>query len=88
MNSSLKHRPSDGLDALGGEVTVLLQLLHDSLALLLAWNPSNDVCGLRYALGGVTWPSLVLPQNSRATLMRLSALALLAQCSSTSSMNG
>ena len=49
----LTHRPSDGLDALGGEVSFLLQLLHDALALLLAWNPSNDVCCLRYALGGV-----------------------------------
>ena len=47
------HRPSDGLDALGGEITFLLQLLHDALALLVARNPSNEVCGLRYALGGV-----------------------------------
>ena len=46
------ERP-DGLDALGGEVIFLLQVLHDALALLLAGNPSKDVCGLRYALGGV-----------------------------------
>ena len=50
---ALVDRLPHGLDALGGEVTFLLQLLHDALALLLAWNPSNDVCGLRYALGGV-----------------------------------
>ena len=30
------HQPPDGLDALGGEVTFLLQLLHDALALLVA----------------------------------------------------
>ena len=41
---------------LGGEVAFLLQLLHDALALLLAWNLSNDVCCLRYALGGVIHP--------------------------------
>ena len=44
--------PFSRLDALGGEVTVLLQLLL-ALALLLAWNPLNDACCLRYALGGV-----------------------------------
>ena len=27
----LTHRPPHGLDALGGEVTFLLQLLHDAL---------------------------------------------------------
>ena len=53
VHELLAHRPSHGLDALGGKVTVLLQLLQDALALLLAWNPSNDVCCLRYALGGV-----------------------------------
>ena len=42
-----------GLDACSGKIRILLQLLHDALALLLAWNPSNDMCGLRYALGGV-----------------------------------
>ena len=46
------ERP-DGLDAFSGKVSILLQLLHDALALLLAWNPSNDMRGLRYALGGV-----------------------------------
>lgn len=46
-------QPPDGLDAFSGKVTFLLQLLHDALAFLLAWYPSNDVCGLRYALGGV-----------------------------------
>ena len=35
------------------EVSALLQLLHNALALLLAWNPSNDKRGLRYAVGGV-----------------------------------
>ena len=51
--AELTHQPPDGLDALGGKVSFLLQLLHDALALLVARNPSNDVCGLRYALGGV-----------------------------------
>ena len=46
------ERP-DCLDTFSGKIPVLLQLLHDALALLLAWNPSNDVCGLRYALGGL-----------------------------------
>jgi len=46
------ERP-DCLDAYSGEVSILLQLLHDALALLLAWNPSNDVCCLRYAVVGV-----------------------------------
>ena len=44
---------SNRLDTFSVKVPVLLQLLHDALALLLAWNPSNDVRGLRYALGGV-----------------------------------
>ena len=51
--SNLKQDRSHGLDALSSEVTFLLQLLHDALALLLAWNSSNDLCCLRYALGGV-----------------------------------
>ena len=46
------ERP-DCLDAFSGKVPILLQLLHDALALLPAWNPSNDVCGLRYAVVGV-----------------------------------
>ena len=53
LDSRNTYRRPNGLDALGGEVTYLLQLLHDAFAILLAWNPSNDVCCLRYALGGV-----------------------------------
>ena len=49
----LTHRPPDGLHAFSGKVPVILQLLHDALALLLAWNPSNDMRGLRYAVVGV-----------------------------------
>ena len=44
---------SNRLDTFSGKISILLQLLHDVLALLLAWNPSNDVCGLRYAVVGV-----------------------------------
>ena len=51
--SELTHRPLHSLHALSGKVSILLQLLHDALALLVAWNPSNDVRGLRYEVVGV-----------------------------------
>ena len=53
MPSELIHCAPNGLYAFGVKVSVLFQLLHDAFALLLAWNPSNDVCCLRYALVGV-----------------------------------
>ena len=49
----MTNKQPNGLDAFSVKVTILLQLLHDAFALLVAWNPSNDVCGLRYAVVGV-----------------------------------
>jgi len=39
-------------DTYSVEVSALLQLLHNALALPVAWNPSNNVRCLRYAVVG------------------------------------